>query len=66
VPWDAFIEYAGDFPQRGGSSQLLHVGTAYKLAALHQIDFHAAAGLSDAAPRWFVGAGYSYLFLFRH
>jgi hypothetical protein len=66
VPCDAFIEYAGDFPQRGGSSQLLHVGTAYKLTAHHQIDFHAAAGLSDAAPRWFVGAGYSYLFLFRH
>jgi hypothetical protein len=66
APWDAFIEYAGDFPQRGGSSQLLHVGTAYKLAAHHQLDLHAAAGLSDATPRWFIGAGYSYLFLFRH
>jgi hypothetical protein len=66
APWDAFIEYAGDFPQRGGSSQLLHVGTAYKLAAHHQIDFHAAVGLSAATPRSFIGVGYSYLFLLAH
>jgi hypothetical protein len=62
-PWDAFIEYAADVPQEGGSRQLLHVGTSYKLAAHHQIDFHAAAGLSAAAPRAFVGVGYSYLLL---
>lgn len=61
VPWDAFIEYVADIPQRGGSRQLLHVGTAYKLAPHHQIDFHAAAGLTHAAPRSFVGVGYSYL-----
>jgi hypothetical protein len=63
APWDAFIEYAADVPQQGGARQLLHVGTAYKLAAHHQIDFHAAVGLSAAAPRSFVGVGYSYLFL---
>jgi hypothetical protein len=60
-PWDAFIEYAGDFPQRGGSRQLLHFGTAYKLAPRHQIDFHVAAGLSKAAPDMFFGIGYSFL-----
>ncbi|HZC86083.1 MAG TPA: hypothetical protein VE266_03750 [Steroidobacteraceae bacterium] len=65
VPWDAFIEYAADIPQRGGSRQLLHVGTAYKLAAHHQIDFHAAVGLTHAAPRGFIGVGYSYLCLTR-
>jgi len=63
--WDAFVEYAGDFPERGGSRQLLHFGTAYRLAAHHQIDFHVAAGLSAAAPGSFVGFGYSYLFLRR-
>jgi hypothetical protein len=63
--WDAFIEYAGDFPQRGGSNQLLHVGTAYKLSPHHQIDLHAAVGLSPAAPRSFVGIGYSFLLLGR-
>ena len=61
--WDVFVEYAGDFPERGGSRQLLHFGTAYKLAPHHQIDFHVAAGLSAAAPGSFVGFGYSYLFL---
>jgi len=63
APWDAFIEYAGDFRQRGGSSQLLHVGTAYKLTAHHQIDLHAAVGLSSAAPRSLIGIGYSFLLL---
>jgi len=60
---DAFIEYAADIAQRGGTSQLLHVGAAYRLAAHHQLDVHAAAGLSQAAPRSFIGVGYSYLFL---
>jgi len=63
APWDAFIEYAGDFPHRGGSSQLLHVGTAYKLNARQQFDLHAAAGLTEAAPRWFIGVGYSFVCL---
>jgi hypothetical protein len=60
---DAFIEYAADIAQRGGTSQLLHVGAAYRLAPHHQLDVHAAAGLSQAAPRSFIGVGYSYLFL---
>ena len=64
-PWDAFIEYAADIPQRGGSRQLLHVGTAYKIAPHHQIDLHAGVGLTDAAPRSFIGVGYSFLYLQR-
>jgi Putative MetA-pathway of phenol degradation len=64
-PWDAFIEYAGDFPQRGGSRQLLHFGTSYKLSPHRQLDFHVAVGLSDAAPHSYVGFGYSFLFLNR-
>jgi Putative MetA-pathway of phenol degradation len=62
-PWDAFIEYAGDFPQRGGSRQILHVGTAYKLTPHQQVDVHVAVGLSDAAPHAYFGVGYSVLFL---
>lgn len=60
---DAFVEYAADVPERGGSRQLLQVGTAYRFAPHHQIDFHAAAGLTDASARSLVGFGYSYLFL---
>jgi len=61
-PWDAFVEYAGDFPQRGGSRQILHFGSAYKVAPRQQIDFQVAAGLSNAAPTVFVGVGYSFLY----
>jgi hypothetical protein len=61
-PWDAFIEYAGDFPKNGGSRQLLHLGSSYKLAPHHQLDFQVAAGLSRSAPDRFVGFGYSFLF----
>ncbi|HWZ45442.1 MAG TPA: transporter [Candidatus Saccharimonadales bacterium] len=60
--WDAFAEYAADIPERGGPRHLLHFGSSYKLAPRHQIDFHAAAGLSGAAPDSFVGFGYSFLF----
>jgi len=61
APWDAFVEYAGDFPQHGGSRQIAHFGSAYKLAPRHQIDFQLGAGLSHAAPHFFIGAGYSFL-----
>jgi hypothetical protein len=60
-PWDVFIEYAGDFPDKGDSRQLLHFGSAYKLSARQQIDFQVAGGLSRAAPNYFIGVGYSFL-----
>jgi len=60
-PWDAFVEYIGDFPERGGSRQLLHFGTSYKLAPHHQVDFHVAVGLTHSAPDSYVGFGYSFL-----
>ena len=59
--WDGFIEYAGDFPQRGGPEHILHFGTAYKLGLHHQLDFHVGVGLSSAAPDHFIGFGYSLL-----
>jgi hypothetical protein len=62
APWDVFIEYAADFPEHGGTSQLLHFGTAYKLTPLHQIDFHFGLGLSRAAVDHFIGIGYSFRF----
>jgi hypothetical protein len=60
-PWDVFIEYAGDFPERTGSRQLLHLGSSYKISPRQQIDFQVAGGLSSAAPDVFVGVGYSFL-----
>jgi len=58
--WDAFVEYAGDFPQEGGPRHLLHVGTAYKPTPHQQIDLHVGVGLSAAAVDHFVGVGYSF------
>ncbi len=65
-PWDAFIEYAGTFPQRGGPQQIIHVGTAYKIRPQQQLDFHFGFGLSSAAPSHFIGFGYSFRFQVLH
>jgi hypothetical protein len=61
-PWDAFVEYAGDFSQRGRPRHLLHFGTAYKLTPLQQLDVHVGAGLSRATVDHFIGVGYSFRF----
>jgi hypothetical protein len=61
-PMDAFIEYAGDFPQRGGPRHLLHFGAAYKIAPRQQLDLHVGIGLSSAAIDHFIGIGYSFRF----
>jgi len=61
-PWDAFVEYAGDFPEAGGPRHLLHFGTALKIGMQQQIDFHVGVGLSSAAVDHFVGIGYSFRF----
>ena len=65
-PWDAFVEYVGNFPERGGSQQLLHFGTSVKLARTQQLDCHIGVGLSSAAVDHFVGIGYSVRFQFAH
>jgi len=59
-PWDAFIEYAGDFAERGGPRHLLHIGTAYKVRPEQQLDLHFGVGLSAAAVDHFIGVGYSF------
>lgn len=48
-PWSVFVEYAGDFAQQGGSKQITHVGTAYRITPKQQIDFHLGFGVSPAA-----------------
>jgi hypothetical protein len=58
--WDAFVEYAGDFAERGGPRHLLHFGSAYKLTPLQQVDLHVGVGLSAAAVDHFIGVGYSF------
>jgi hypothetical protein len=58
--WDAFVEYAGDFPEQGGPRHLVHFGTAFKPTPHQQIDLHVGWGLSSAAVDHFIGVGYSF------
>jgi hypothetical protein len=58
--WDAFAEYGGAFPQRGGPQHLVHTGTALKLTSNQQLDLHVGFGLSSAAVDHFIGFGYSF------
>jgi hypothetical protein len=59
-PMDAFIEYAGEFAQRGGPQHLLHLGVAYKITPHNQLDLHYGIGLSSAEVNHFIGIGYSF------
>jgi hypothetical protein len=63
---DAFLEYGGYFPQRGGAQDILHTGTSFKLTPNQQLDFHIGFGLSSAAVGHFVGIGYSFQFQALH
>jgi hypothetical protein len=58
--WDAFLEYAGDFPEQGRPRHLVHVGTAYKPTPHQQLDVHVGVGLSSSAVDHFIGVGYSF------
>jgi hypothetical protein len=60
--WDAYVEYSGAFPQRGGPQQLIDFGSAYKLSPHQQLDFHWTFGLSAATPNNSIGFGYSVRF----
>ena len=64
--WDAFIEYGGEFPQRGGPQHILHPGTSFKLTSNQQLDFHFGVGLSSAAVDHYIGFGYSFQFQALH
>jgi hypothetical protein len=64
-PWDAWVEYSGSFPQRGGPQNIIDFGTSYKPSPHQQLDFHAGFGLSSAAPDHFIGFGYSVRFQLR-
>jgi hypothetical protein len=54
-----FVEYIGDFPAQGGSSQLFNSGGVYRLTRTQQLDFHVGFGLNHNAPDYLVGVGYS-------
>jgi len=57
-----FVEYVGDYPERGSPAQLLNSGGLYRLGPNQQLDFHVALGLNHNAPNYIVGVGYSVRF----
>jgi len=57
--WGVFLEWAAEFPERGGNTHLAHHGYTYALSPDSQLDLHFGFGLTPAAPEFFVGAGYS-------
>lgn len=56
--WGAFLEWAAEFPERGGQVHLLHHGYTYALSDRQQLDVHFGFGLTRAAPDFFIGGGY--------
>lgn len=52
--WGRFFEYAGDFFQHDAPNKIAHLGTAYRITARQQVDFHFGFNVSDAAPRRFL------------
>lgn len=63
---DAFVEYGGYFPQRGGPQHIVHAGGSFKIRPNQQLDVHFGFGLSSAAVDHFVGFGYSFQFQALH
>jgi len=59
---DAFVEYGGEYPQRGGPQHIVHSGGSFKIRPNQQLDFHFGFGLSSAAVDHFIGFGYSFQF----
>lgn len=59
---DAFVEYGGYYPQRGGPEHIIHAGGSFKVRPNQQVDFHFGFGLSASAPDHFIGFGYSFQF----
>jgi hypothetical protein len=55
-----FVEYVGDFPGDGRSSQLINSGGGYRIDNHQQIDFHVGVGLDRNAPAYIFGVGYSF------
>jgi hypothetical protein len=61
-PWDAYVEYSGSFPGRGGPQNVIDFGTAYKITPYQQLDFHCNFGLSAANSNHSIGFNYSVRF----
>ncbi|MBN2430789.1 MAG: transporter [Acidobacteria bacterium] len=60
--WGAFTELIVEFPETGDAAVMLQHGYTCQLAEHVQLDIRVGAGLNDAAPDVYVGAGLAVLF----
>ena len=60
--WSTFFEITVEFSEESSAPLIVHHGYTILLGALHQLDLHAGLGLSDAAPDFFAGGGFSIRF----
>lgn len=54
----AFLEYIGEFSRLSQDYSVLHAGYTYQPLPRLQLDVHAAVGIGDAAPDFFLGVGF--------
>jgi hypothetical protein len=54
----AFLEWIGEYSRQSPDFNLLHAGYTYQPLPRLQLDVHAAVGISNTAPDFFVGAGF--------
>ena len=59
---DAFVEYAGQYPDHARPAQTLDGGGSWRVTDHQQIDLHVGFGLNRSAPNHFLGFGYSFRF----
>jgi hypothetical protein len=57
--WATFLEWAAEFPRSGDAAHLLHHGYTRGLGSDFQLDAHVGFGLTDAAPDFFLAAGFA-------
>jgi hypothetical protein len=60
--WDLYLEYSGEFPQRGSPQHTVDFGAEYKISPHQQLDLHANFGFAAALPAHAIGIGYSVRF----
>jgi hypothetical protein len=61
--WDAFVEYAGDFPEQGGPRHLAHFGTAYKPTRIN--NWTCTLAWDCLGLRWIISLGWVTHFAFK-
>ena len=61
-PVGVFVEFFVEIPEEGTAPMMAHAGILLPVSLKFQLDIHGGMGLSDTAPNYFVGGGFSVAF----